>query len=133
MKSGPDRPPTPLRRGVGGRLRTHWRGLLGVLLLGVGAPISLAGGWASTNDRLWWLLAAAMCAASAGVLQLDFTRSELDRASALRTGSDVATDNNVRIWNIPPPVRTFTGRDSQLAAIRHELRSTSSPPSALRP
>ena len=103
------------------RLRRHWRGLAGVLLLGVGTPITVAGGWASKNDRLWWLLAAAACAAGAGLLQLDFTPSHPKPASHPVTRADSSADGKRRIGNIPPPVRTFTGRDSQLGAIREQL------------
>ena len=122
MASRAHPPRRSVRQRVTAGLRTHWRGLAGILLLGIGTPTTVAGGWASKDDRLWWLLAAAACAAGAGLLQLDFNRSPPpERASPAGTGAGSTVGGTVRIWNIPPPVRTFTGRDSQLAAIRDQL------------
>jgi len=122
-RQGAQAPPAPVRPNVAVRLRRHWRGLAGALLLGIGTPITVAGGWASKHDRLWWLLAAAACAVGAGLLQLDFTSAHPEPASPGGTEAISATDSKRRIWNIPPPVRTFTGRDSQLAAIREQLEA----------
>jgi tetratricopeptide (TPR) repeat protein len=121
MASRAHPPRVPLRRRVSAGLRTHWRGLTGILLLGIGTPITIAGGWASKGDRLWWLLAAAACAVAAGVLQLDFSRSESEPVSQIRVGAGSMADDKARIWNIPAPVRTFIGRDPLLTAIRDQL------------
>ncbi len=115
-------PPTSARRRATSALRTHWRELASVLLLGLGAPISVAGGWASKHDRLWWLLAAGACAAGAGVLQLNRSpHPHLASPADAEVGSGSAAPGTLRLWNIPPPVRTYAGRDLQLAAIREQL------------
>jgi tetratricopeptide (TPR) repeat protein len=114
-------PTTSGRRRATSALRAHWRRLAGVLLLGVGAPISVAGGWASKNDRLWWLLAAGACATGAGVLQLNPTHPHPVSPAGTKGESGSKTPDKPRLWNIPPPVRTFIGRDLQLAAIREQL------------
>lgn len=114
-------PPTSALRRATSALQAHWRRLAGVLLLAVGAPISVAGGWASKDDRLWWLLAAGACAAGAGVLQLNPTHPHPVSPAGTQAQSGSAPPGKPRLWNIPPPVRTFTGRDLQLAAIRERL------------
>jgi tetratricopeptide (TPR) repeat protein len=118
-------------------IAVHWRGVASALLLGVGTPVSIAGGWASADDRLWWLLGAGLCAGIGALLPLtgpapashpsataDRAPPKLDQLRAPRHPPTAAHPDQPRsenqpaqVWNIRAPVRSFTGRDPELAAI----------------
>jgi phage shock protein PspC (stress-responsive transcriptional regulator) len=68
--SGLGTPPAlPVRRRVGRAVR-QWRRVTGAILIGVGTPVGVIAGWASEDDRGWWLLAAGVCAGLGTLLGL---------------------------------------------------------------
>jgi AAA ATPase domain len=123
--SGPDAPPAlPARRRVGQAI-WQWRRVTGAILIGVGTPVAIIAGWASEDDRGWWLLAAGACAGLGTLLGLPPRGQQPGPTAATTTGEpapDPATPPG-RVWNIPAPVRSFTGRDPQLAALHNHLQS----------
>jgi tetratricopeptide (TPR) repeat protein len=123
--SGLDTPPAlPVRRRVGRAVR-HWRQLTGAILVGVGTPVSVVAGWASEDDRGWWLLAAGVCAGIGTLLGLSARGQTTGPAAAITTREPVPgrAAPSGRVWNIPAPVRSFTGRDIQLTALHSRLQS----------
>jgi Tetratricopeptide repeat len=123
--SGLDTPPAlPARRRFGRAIR-QWRRVTGAILIGVGTPVGVIAGWASEDDRGWWLLAAGVCAGLGTLLGLPPRGHQAGPAGASTTGGPVPDRATApgRVWNIPAPVRSFTGRDPQLAALRNHLRS----------
>jgi tetratricopeptide (TPR) repeat protein len=106
MASG-DRLPASRTRPTGaGSLRAHWRGFTAALLIGVATAGGIAGGWANEHERLWWVLGAGICAAVATLLPL------LPPPSPRKPE---------QVWNIPAPVRNFTGREPDLRTLRARL------------
>ncbi len=88
-------------------------------------PVAIVAGWASEEDRGWWLLAAGVCAGLGTLLGLH-PRGHHPGPPAASTTDEPVSDQAARpgrVWNIPAPVRSFTGRDPQLATLRDRLQS----------
>src|SRR5262245_25346859 len=49
--------------------RRPWRTVASAVLLGLGAPIGIVGGWASPDDRAWWLVGTGLCAGLGALAQ----------------------------------------------------------------
>ena len=124
--SGADTPPTLLaRRRVGRAVRGHWRRVAGAVIIAVGTPIGIIAGWASPKDRGWWLLAAGGCAGLGTLLGLS-SHGQPTGAAGATTAPDRASTEGAqpgRVWNVPAPVRSFTGRGTQLASLREQLEA----------
>jgi tetratricopeptide (TPR) repeat protein len=124
--SGADTPPTlPARRRVGRAVQGHWRRVAGAVIIAVGTPIGIIAGWASPDDRGWWLLAAGGCAGLGTLLGLS-SRGQPTGAAEAATAPDRASTEGAqpgRVWNVPAPVRSFTGRGTQLASLREQLEA----------
>src|SRR6266704_3085421 len=76
------------------------------------------------SDPTWWRRDGSLraSASGAGVLQLNRSpHPHLASPADAEVGSGSAAPGTLRLWNIPPPVRTYAGRDLQLAAIREQL------------
>jgi hypothetical protein len=82
-----------------GGLRAHWPKVLAALLIGVGAPVQVAGGWAAQATRPWWLLSAGATVCLGTLLSL------------------LPTPLSRRVWQIPAPVHSFLGRGAEIDQI----------------
>jgi hypothetical protein len=94
-------------------------------MIAVGTPTGIIAGWASPHDRGWWLLAAGGCAGLGTLLGLSW-RGQPTGAAAPTTAPDRPSPEGAqpgRVWNVPAPVRSFTGRGTQLAALREQLEA----------
>ena len=98
-------------------MRSYWRSIASALLLGVAAPVSAIAGWARPQDRVWWLGAAGVSACLAGLLQL----GDRPRPSESPSSSATLGSGGGQITNIAGPVRTFAGRERELALLRAQL------------
>lgn len=126
----------------GGRLRTHWPGAIAALLIGIGAAVGIGAGQADPDNLGWWMLAGGLVAAVGAFLTLLQTlrpqppspasiatqpASPSPSPTSLPATKDRAAPfsevDHKRVWNIRAPVRSFTGRDPELAAIADHLRS----------
>jgi tetratricopeptide (TPR) repeat protein len=83
-----------------GGVQAHWPKVLAALLIGVGAPVQVAGGWAAQATRPWWLLSAGVTVCLGTLLSL------------------LPTPLSRRVWGIPVPVDSFTGREAEIDKVR---------------
>lgn len=117
-----DDPPNVPGRHLPAWLR-RWRTVTAALLLAVGTPVSVAAGWASPADRIWWLVAAGLCAGVGAWLPLTENSSPEGTATlpAPAPADPALATQHERVWNIRGPVRTFTGRAAELDAIHAQV------------
>jgi hypothetical protein len=118
--SDPDTSPTlSVRQRIGRRMRVHWRRVAGAVLIGVGLLI----GFIAKNSLFWWSV-AAVCAGLGALAQFYPGHQPTTRAAATTAPAPVpGRERPGRVWNILAPVRSFTGRDSLLAALRKQLEA----------
>jgi tetratricopeptide (TPR) repeat protein len=103
----------------------HWRRVTGATMIAVGTPVSVVAGWASEDERGWWLLAAGGCA-GLGTLLGFAPGAQPTGSTPAATASQPSRGRGTRagqVWNIPDPVRSFIGRNTQLAALREQLEA----------
>jgi hypothetical protein len=72
--------------------------------------------------RVAWLAGAFVCALVGTLLEFyTDSRPTIPGPPPATVEAAPAAPPPPRVWNIPAPVRSFTGRDDQLAALRHQL------------